>query len=118
MSSESHHQQALILWARMSRQSSPELEHLIAIPNGAHTTPKNRMRLVREGLVAGVSDLFLPVPRGGYSGLWLEMKSKKGKLRGAQSDWLEAMRKYGHAVHVVYDWDDGRKILQEYLRLK
>ncbi|WP_349924535.1 VRR-NUC domain-containing protein [Pectobacterium parmentieri] len=32
---------------------------------------------------------FLALPRGGYGGLWIEMKAKGGKLSTQQEIWIK-----------------------------
>lgn len=115
--SESQEQCAFIDWARLHRQRWPQLNHLYAIPNGAATSNNNRARLVREGLVCGVCDLHLPVPRGTYHGLWIEMKKIGGCVSEEQCAWLVAMKDYGHQVTVAYSWTSAVIVLEEYLNL-
>lgn len=112
---EHQHQCAVIEWARLHRQRWPELNYLYAIPNGAHTTDNNRARLVREGLIRGVSDLHLPIPRGCYHGLWIEMKILSGRVSEEQTAWLLAMKGYGHQVTVAYSWISAVQVIEEYL---
>jgi len=46
------------------------------------------MRAVLAGMVTGAPDLFMPVARGEYHGLFIEMKRKavKGKPKGVVSE--------------------------------
>ena len=40
------------------------------------------------GVKAGVSDLFLAYPNPNFHGLWIELKSEKGKKSPEQKHWL------------------------------
>ena len=51
---------------------------IFSIPNGAHTTTKNRVRLSKEGLLAGAPDLAIMEPRHGFHGLFIELKTEDG----------------------------------------
>ena len=115
--SESEHQQEFIRWCKLHKTILPDLAHLYAIPNGAATTENNRSRLVAEGLKQGVSDLHLPVPKGPYHGLWLEMKTSKGIVTPEQARWIRAMRSLGHAALVVRSWADATAVIERYLAL-
>lgn len=112
---ESDHQKALITWARLSVGKYPELRFLYAIPNGGVRTLRTAARLKAEGVLAGVSDLHLPVARGKFHGLWIEMKSESGRLSDAQKSWLNAMTTLGHAVAVCRGWDSARSMIIGYL---
>ena len=50
------------------------------IPNGGYRNAREAANLKRQGVKAGVPDLCIPVAKGGYHGLYIEMKTKKGKL--------------------------------------
>jgi hypothetical protein len=59
----------------------PEGRKLYAIPNGGKRHIKTAMALKAEGVQSGVPDLFLPLMRGGWGGLYIEVKDgKKGRL--------------------------------------
>lgn len=99
MTTEHQEQSALIAWARMTESHWPELALLHAIPNGGWRHPATGKKLKAEGLKKGVPDLCLPVPRHGKSGMYIEMKSKKGRVRKEQKWWLERLTEQGyHAV--------------------
>ena len=115
-SSESAEQSALFEWRDVTIRQIPELSMLFAIPNGGWRHPATAKRLKAEGVQPGVPDVFLPVGRGGYLGLWIEMKVPRNVLSNAQSAWLEALRKQGHKVKVAYAWTEARDYIVEYLR--
>ena len=57
--------------------------YLFAVPNGARTAWTTAKRLKDEGLSKGYPDLGLDYPMGGYHGLRIEMKRRRGS-RGAR----------------------------------
>lgn len=69
------------------------------------------------GVKAGVSDLFLAYPSKHYHGLWIELKSEKGKLSPAQKHWLNLMKEVGYGVAVSYCIEETFDILQKYFCL-
>ena len=97
----------------------PKLKHLlIAIPNGGKRHLTTAKKLKAEGAKAGVPDLFLAVPTQFNSGLWIEMKAEKGRLRPSQSDYLESLLNVGYDTTVCRSFDDFQKAIQDYFTLK
>ena len=76
---ESQSQKALVRWWAMACRGHkiPEIM-LFAVPNGGARDVITGARMKQEGQRAGVADLLLPVARGGYHGLAIEMKRKFG----------------------------------------
>lgn len=74
----------------------PELFLLHASLNGARVSPGQAKKLKQLGMKSGVPDLCLPVPRGGYAGLYIEMKRLKGKARDEQKYFIRQLRKNGY----------------------
>ena len=90
--SEEEEQAAVMEWAMLMERQYPELALLFHIPNGADRHPAVAAKLKRQGVKAGVPDLFLPVARGGWHGLFVEMKRQKGgRLSDDQKAWLDAL---------------------------
>ncbi len=115
--SESEEQIALFQWASLMAAKMPELALLYHVPNGGARCAATAGRLKAEGVKAGVPDLCLPVPRGVYHGLYIEMKVKPNKPTQEQKKWLEALRLQGHMTAVCYGWKEAVAVLEEYLFL-
>lgn len=110
---EDQHQLALMTWAR--RSSLPDLDLLFHVPNGGQRSKTTAARLKCLGVKAGVADLFLPAPRAGKHGLWVELKAERGRLSPEQREWLEKMEANGYAAHVCFGWEAARDVIVEYL---
>ena len=93
-------------------------KHIImAIPNGGYRTATTARIMKAEGQLAGVPDLFVPVPAGGFHGLWIEMKNgKAGRLSEAQKYMHDNLRANGYAVEVVRDAVQFRSVVTNYLQ--
>lgn len=96
---------------------------LFAVPNGAWLAgnPRTRAALVskakREGVRNGVPDLFLPIARGGYHGLFIEMKRLKGGVTSAeQKSWHQYLNEQGFLCVVCKGADNAIQLLKEYMQ--
>jgi hypothetical protein len=120
---EHQHQTALIAWARrVPLKAAPDVEpgskigdYLFSIPNGGQRNPREGVRLKAEGVKAGVSDLLLPLRRGGFAGLWLEMKAPGNKPTPKQTEWLQRMERAGYFATWCDDWQKAAVVISEYL---
>jgi hypothetical protein len=120
--SESAEQRALFQWARFATAQHPDLRLLFAIPNGGARHKATAGRLKAEGVRLGVPDLCLPVPRGPYAALYIELKRPhaKGKPKGRTSQeqlwWLGELQAVGNFAGVVYGWQEARDMIEAYLK--
>lgn len=115
---EEHRNQVwLIQWVKASLRKYPDLECLYAIPNGGQRHRAIAAKLKAEGVKSGVSDLNLPVARGGFIGLWIELKIGKNKATDSQKEWQELMREQGHDCAVCWGWEEARQKIEDYLTL-
>ena len=85
---EAREQEALFRWAGFAAGTMPELNLLYHIPNGGSRNKAEAANLKRQGVRAGVPDLFLPVARGGYHGPYIELKFEKNKTSKNQESTL------------------------------
>lgn len=98
---EHNEQVALFAWAEENLDNIPVLGLLYAIPNGGYRHPATAGRMKAEGQRAGVPDICLPVPRGKWHGLYIELKVGRNKPTDAQSAWLTALSNKGIAATCV-----------------
>lgn len=115
--SESVTQQQIMEWTDFRRGKHPELELLFHIPNGGMRNKAVAGQLKAEGVKAGVPDLFLPVPRGGYHGLFIELKVGKNKTTAHQDWWLGHLTTQGYFACVSYGFTQTTQLLERYLSL-
>lgn len=124
-----HAEQSLVIqWAQLNESRYPELACLFAVPNAGRRGWQVAARMKREGLRSGVPDLCLPVARGGFNALFIEMKRLKPRqtktkgvrldatrITAAQQDWLERLHRFGNRVIVCYSAEDAQSAIEAYL---
>lgn len=114
--SESVEQINLFRWATLQECKFPELILLHHIPNGGKRNITTAKRLKMEGVKAGVPDIFLPVSRGQYHGLYIELKAGNNKTTENQDVWISRLQKQGYQVNVCYGWEEAAKTIESYLK--
>ncbi|EPU1137493.1 VRR-NUC domain-containing protein, partial [Acinetobacter baumannii] len=72
-------------------------------------------RFKEMGVIAGTPDLLLPVARGGFSALWIELKSEKGRLRPEQEVQIKLLQSLGNKVVFVRNVADAMAQIKSYL---
>lgn len=120
---EHGHQSALFCAIAPLIRQYPCLRWLHAIPNGGDRDRVTASNLKAEGVKAGVHDVCLPVARGGYFGLYLEMKKpgreteKNGGMSDDQVAFQSHLRSEGYATFTCYDWQAAFRIVVGYVSL-
>ena len=114
-------QSACVKWFRYQYSEYKDL--LFAIPNGLPIFDKELRvkiynRLNKEGLKAGVPDLFLALPRGIYHGAFIEIKYDSDGLRKKQADMIRALEQQNYKCVVVRSVDEFIEQINEYMRIK
>lgn len=121
--SETGHQRAfmqvLFTW------SSEVHAHTFAIPNGGARGDSARVRAIRGGdmkaggVKAGVPDIMIAWPNGGWAGLFLELKKPgKGVVGPDQKVWRARLEDRGYAVRTVYGYKEAINAVAEYFGQK
>ena len=119
MASERQHQQAVMKWARQPsiRERWPELALLHHIKNETAGGAAEVAADKAMGVKKGVPDLCLPVGRGGFHGLYIEMKTPEGKASDAQRWWIRALEEQGFRAVICHGYDAAVAELCWYLAL-
>ena len=114
---EHEEQVALMRLVELHKGRWPELGMLYAVPNGGNRNIITARKLKAEGVKPGVPDLCLPVPRGEYHGLYVEMKrQKKSSISPEQVQWIAALRGQGYRAEICLGAAAAWEVIQEYVR--
>lgn len=108
-------QKYLIEWARLNARRLPALARLYAIPNGGGRSKAQAGMLKAEGVRKGVFDLCLPVARGGWHGLYIEMKAIGGRVSLEQRSELTLLAHDGYLGMVAFGMRSAIEIIEWYL---
>ena len=114
---ENQHQAAVIKWSLCVRGKYPELKLLYHVPNERKCSAVEGANLKRAGVKRGVPDLCLPVARGKYHGLYMEMKDETGKESSEQAWWREELTAQGYFSTTCHGWEPAVKVIEWYLGL-
>ncbi|HEJ7137509.1 TPA: VRR-NUC domain-containing protein [Serratia marcescens] len=107
---------ALIEWADKTVIDGIRIgDYLIHIPNEGKRGPKAARDAKRLGVRAGVPDLFLALPRGGYAGMWIEMKSTRGTVNCQQLKWLTRLAAVAYKTSICKRLTDAKMIIERYI---
>ena len=127
-SSDFSQQAALFCWCALNIKKYPELKWYYSIQNEEQSGSIIRgARSKQTGKKKGVSDTCLPVKRGNYSGLYIEMKKPSlkpktekgmGGEKPEQREFGEFVQSQGYGYVVCWSWKEARDILIQYLEYK
>lgn len=112
--SEETEQIHLFKWCEWAQSKYPELEALYHIPNEGKRSQAYGARLRAQGLKSGVPDICLPVPKGKYNGLYIELKKIGGKPTENQIYWLGLLERYGNAVAICEGAEQAEQVISAY----
>ena len=126
---ENHGFEIADLWAETNdakailtskKQGVPELRWLHAVPNGGSRGDNEKSRKIRggqmkaEGLRDGVADIFWPVPRFPFPGLYIEMKTPTGAIRPSQREFRTFVMSQGYAHSYERSWRSAAELIKFY----
>lgn len=126
---EDDEQMAVIEWASLFVRfdGEPLSEYIHHSPNGGYrakvelrsgkTVCPEGARLKKMGTKAGFPDLFLYIPRGGYCGLFIEMKVKGGSTSFEQRAIHKRMMSVGYYAAVCFGSVDTIALIKKYMAL-
>jgi hypothetical protein len=113
--SESHEQAMLVQWWRIAGFKLAPNAVLAAIPNGGARSAVTGARLKAEGVVAGMPDLVLLCARCGRHALFIEMKTKRGRVSESQRGLFPLLEAQGYGVAVCRGWHEAAETVEAYL---
>ena len=114
---EDEHQTALTNWARMMRTQYPTLRLYHHIPNGGLRDKRTAARLIGQGVHSGVPDVFIPAARGGYHGIYVELKTGANSPTPNQNEFMSGAMAEGYYCAVCYGWPCAAAVIEDYLHM-
>jgi hypothetical protein len=72
--------------------------------------------LKEMGLKAGIPDMFLAIPKNGYCGMYIEMKTKTGRLTKEQKQYSVILQEIGYKWVLCRSLEDFKKEIETYLK--
>lgn len=106
----------LFKWAELFKWKYPELKMMFHVANGGRRDLVEGYHLKQQGVKSGVPDICLPVPRGKFAGLFLELKAKGGRLQDNQKIWLDDLARQGYKAVVCFGFDEAKAAIENYLQ--
>lgn len=123
---EADEQAALFRWAEQHGQFYPELALLNGSLNGVRLTIGQAVKAKKQGMKRGFPDIQLPVTRGGYHGLFIELKIKPyrnhknkviyPKISDEQKWWIKELTRQGYRAVVCKGFDAAMIEILNYLQ--
>lgn len=105
---------ACVQWFRLQH---PDWAHLLfAVPNGGRRDKVTGGKLKAEGVTAGVSDMILMIPRGGFHAMCIEMKTPKGRQSQQQRQWQRLVAAQGYRYIVCRSVEEFISQINDYLQ--
>lgn len=114
---EAKEQKFLFQWAEnMAVLKWPELRLMYHVPNGGSRNSIEAVNLKAQGVKPGVPDVFLPVARKGFHGLYIEMKRRRGGILSKyQKEYIEALKEQGYRVEVCKGFHAAADVIEDYM---
>lgn len=94
----------------------------IASSNGGKVSKRQAVLFKAMGYRAGTPDLFILWPRGGFHGLFIEMKRPaipnvcdKGRPSKEQIKFAQEVTARGYGFYFAYGADEAKRLITEYI---
>lgn len=90
---------------------------ILHYPSEGKRTPRAGKHLKDMGMQKGVPDLQVLLPKHGYVGGFIELKSKVGRLSPEQNKFINRMKCVNYMVEICYSIDDALETLSWYFEV-
>lgn len=114
---ESWEQTCIFTFAQRNEHIYPELKYMTGSLNGVKLSIGAAKKAKAQGLKKGFPDIFLPVKRNGYSGLFIELKRLKGSYATPeQKEFLKFLNEQGFKAVVCKGHKAAIEEIENYLK--
>jgi hypothetical protein len=88
---------------------------VLHFPNEGKRSKRYGALMKALGMRKGASDLFIAVPRHGFGGAWIELKSIDGTISPEQKDFLADMAEQNFFIAVCWSIQEAIDTIEWYL---
>ena len=110
--SEERLQTEVINWIK---EKHPNVRYCASL-GGIYTGPRQAIKAKRTGYSRGFPDLQICEARGGKFGLFIEIKTIKGRATEAQKEWIEDLNLRGYHAEICKGLPLVIKSIENYLQ--
>lgn len=118
--SEYQHQVVLFQWINAAKNSKKnhywKLKFAHCSLSGVKLSMGQAVKAKRSGAIRGIPDVFIPIPIGRHHGLYIEMKTKGGKVSPEQNEFLEYAAEVGYMAAVCFSSKEAIELIEKYLQ--
>lgn len=114
IATEAVEQETFMKWLAVAYPRVYEMTYAVCNERSSAT---EGAKFKRRGVKSGYPDVNIDFPVSPYHGLRIEFKRRDGGvLSDLQEMWLERLSAKGYAACVACGWEEGKKILEDYLK--
>tara|TARA_R110001599_G_scaffold26223_4_gene92577 strand:+ start:936 stop:1271 length:336 start_codon:yes stop_codon:yes gene_type:complete len=103
-------QMAAMRWIRLAYPNAVSFH----VANERKTSPMRGGKLKKMGVLAGVPDIHILEPNKIYCGLFIELKTEKGRLTPSQKDVIERIENAGYKCAVCRSLSEVICLVDDY----
>lgn len=110
----------IVLFAWLLLQHPKAWEMAFHVPNGGKRSKREGARFKAQGVKAGIPDVFIDIPRGGYHGFRMEFKAtppKDAAIQENQKEWIVKFTDNGYYAVICKGFDAAKAAINYYLGL-
>ena len=89
-----------------------------ASAGGLRTSIKQARMMKATGYVKGFPDLVVMEPVGKFHGLFLEIKTKKGRATKEQLLWRHKLNDRNYVCEITYGFEETKEVIDRYINNK
>ena len=92
----------------------PKARHCASL-GGIYTGPRQAAKAKRTGYSRGFPDLQITEARGGFFGLFIELKTLRGRPTTVQKEWIKDLKSRGYAAYICKGIDETMETIDAYM---
>ena len=110
---EQKQQEALITYLQLQYK---DVRYCASLGGQYQRYQSQRAKAIRTGYVKGFPDLQITEARKGYHGLFIELKTKTGRLTKYQQEWIDDLNERGYLAKCCKGLEEAMNTIDQYLR--